>query len=151
MPLYEYKCKNCSFVTEINQDINDDTEFLCPDCYLPLKRVFTPFHISHKNSKPIQDKQSQHQEMKQELNDDYGVESVVPLGGNNIESIYQDVKSQGNYVKEQMHQNAEQKAKEQKEKRKSWKHEALKRAPYRAQVKREKREQEKQEKRKINL
>ncbi|MCB1258480.1 MAG: FmdB family transcriptional regulator [Microthrixaceae bacterium] len=51
MPIYEYRCKNCSHQFEIQQSMSDDALTDCPNCNEPqLRKVFQPVGISFKGS-----------------------------------------------------------------------------------------------------
>lgn len=51
MPVYEYRCKNCSHDFEVSQAMSDDPLTVCPQCGEPqLRKVFQPVGISFKGS-----------------------------------------------------------------------------------------------------
>ena len=50
MPVYEYKCKNCSYQFELKQSFNDNSIVTCPRCGSNAKRIFSPVPIIFKGS-----------------------------------------------------------------------------------------------------
>lgn len=50
MPLYEYRCKNCSAIHEIEHGFNDERPTKCPLCGGELIRVFHPVGVVFKGS-----------------------------------------------------------------------------------------------------
>ena len=50
MPLYDYRCRACSKVTEIRHGFREAHDVVCPECGGELARVFTPAGIVFKGS-----------------------------------------------------------------------------------------------------
>ena len=50
MPAYDYKCKACDEVFEINRSHSDETLVTCPTCKGDTRRVFTPVGVVFKGS-----------------------------------------------------------------------------------------------------
>jgi putative FmdB family regulatory protein len=50
MPLYDYKCRNCSKVTEVRHGFRESHLGACPSCGGELARVFNPAGIVFKGS-----------------------------------------------------------------------------------------------------
>ena len=50
MPLYDYKCRACSKVTEVRHGFREPYDGSCPDCGGDLARVFNPAGIVFKGS-----------------------------------------------------------------------------------------------------
>jgi putative FmdB family regulatory protein len=50
LPVYEYKCENCSCRFELKQSFNDNSAVTCPQCRSSTKRVFSPVPIIFKGS-----------------------------------------------------------------------------------------------------
>ncbi len=50
MPLYDYRCRTCSKVTEVRHGSRDAHAESCPDCGGELARVFHPAGIVFKGS-----------------------------------------------------------------------------------------------------
>jgi putative FmdB family regulatory protein len=48
MPIYEYKCDNCSFEFEKKQAFNDEPRSVCQKCGGEARRVFSPVPIFFK-------------------------------------------------------------------------------------------------------
>ncbi|MDH4318414.1 MAG: zinc ribbon domain-containing protein [Desulfobulbaceae bacterium] len=47
MPVYEYECKSCENIFEIQQKISDDPLASCPDCGSEVKKIVSrsSFHL----------------------------------------------------------------------------------------------------------
>jgi putative FmdB family regulatory protein len=41
MPLYEYECKKCNKVFEVQQKISDEPLKECPECHSPVKKIMS--------------------------------------------------------------------------------------------------------------
>lgn len=50
LPLYDYKCRACSKVTEVRHGFHEPYDGSCPDCGGDLARVFNPAGIVFKGS-----------------------------------------------------------------------------------------------------
>jgi putative FmdB family regulatory protein len=50
LPLYDYKCRACSKVTEVRHGFREPYDGSCPDCGGDLARVFNPAGIVFKGS-----------------------------------------------------------------------------------------------------
>jgi putative FmdB family regulatory protein len=50
LPLYDYKCRACSKVTEVRHGFREPYAGTCPDCGGELARVFNPAGIVFKGS-----------------------------------------------------------------------------------------------------
>jgi len=50
LPLYDYKCRACSNVTEVRHGFREAYDGTCPDCGGELARVFNPAGIVFKGS-----------------------------------------------------------------------------------------------------
>ena len=50
MPLYDYRCRACSKVTEVRHGFREPYDGSCPDCGGDLARVFNPAGIVFKGS-----------------------------------------------------------------------------------------------------
>ena len=50
MPLYDYRCRACSKVTEIRHNVREAHHEVCPECGGELARVFSPAGIVFKGS-----------------------------------------------------------------------------------------------------
>ena len=50
MPLYDYRCRACSKVTEVRHGFREPHNRVCPECGGELARVFTPTGIVFKGS-----------------------------------------------------------------------------------------------------
>jgi putative FmdB family regulatory protein len=50
LPLYDYRCRDCSTVTEVRHGFREDHDGACPNCGGALARVFNPAGIVFKGS-----------------------------------------------------------------------------------------------------
>lgn len=50
MPLYDYRCRACSKVTEVRHGFREAHQAACPECGGELARVFSPAGIVFKGS-----------------------------------------------------------------------------------------------------
>ena len=50
MPVYDFKCSECSTVFEIKRSPRQLDDVRCPECDAPAKRVFTPVGAIFKGS-----------------------------------------------------------------------------------------------------
>jgi putative FmdB family regulatory protein len=50
LPLYDYRCRACSTVTEVRHGFREAHDAVCPECGGELARVFTPAGIVFKGS-----------------------------------------------------------------------------------------------------
>ena len=50
MPLYDYRCRACSKVTEVRHGFREGHQVACPECGGELARVFSPAGIVFKGS-----------------------------------------------------------------------------------------------------
>lgn len=50
MPIYEYKCFNCGFITEKLQKINDITNENCQTCNFTMKKIISPSNFKLKGT-----------------------------------------------------------------------------------------------------
>jgi len=89
--------------------------------------------------------------MRADLKDNYGVTTVRPVNGKSIDSVYSDVKEQGNLVKDQMQETTEKNTKKTKDKSREWMRSALPRTKKRYKEKIEKKRKEDVASRRITL
>ena len=50
MPVYEYKCGDCSLSFELIRRVADESEHPCPQCQGRARRVFSPVSVVFKGS-----------------------------------------------------------------------------------------------------
>jgi len=134
--------------------MNDTPVYLCPDCNVEMKRVYNTFGLVHGKRlihDKIQEKLRNESDMKQEMKEEYGVESFQPIAAQSMKDVYNDVKAQGSYVKERMQAETEKAQAKRKEKSKEWKAKAMKRAPQRSREKVERKKAEAAKKRSISI
>lgn len=120
---------------EFLHGMGESPEYVCPDCEVPLKRVYNSFGMSHGKrlvQARIDDKLKAESDMKQEMKEDYGVESFKPVRAASMRDVYNDVKSSGSFVKERMVAEAERNQAARDRKAREWKKGAMKRAPQRS-------------------
>ena len=154
MPAYDYRCPECGFMDEVTHGMTEKPIYDCPDCDVEMKRVFSVPHLGHGKTieqKRFSDRSAQESDMKQEMSEDYGVESFVPFGKNGVSDVYSDIKGNGSFVKERMQAESEVSEKKQKVKKREWMKQALKRAPKRSREKKERKAAEDAKNRAVRL
>lgn len=157
MSTYEYFCQKCQYVTKIFHSIKEQPTISCEHCgSKKTERLISPCHfIIHSTRANIKkrDKQQRRKDMKADLSENYGVEEMCPIhsGSNSFENAYNDVKMQGNLVRDQMQAKTEINEKKKRVKRREWQKEALKRTKQRAIEKKKMRAKEEAAKRRITL
>ncbi|MBU0686765.1 MAG: zinc ribbon domain-containing protein [Candidatus Margulisbacteria bacterium] len=50
MPLYDYKCKKCGYIFEVEQRMTDPKLKYCPECKGAVERLISPVGIIFKGS-----------------------------------------------------------------------------------------------------
>lgn len=50
MPIYEYRCNDCSSEFDVRKSFGDDSSCSCPKCQGEAQRVFSPVPIIFKGS-----------------------------------------------------------------------------------------------------
>jgi putative FmdB family regulatory protein len=50
MPAYDFRCTECSCVSEVSRPSSDDSPIPCPQCGAPTKQVFYPVGVHFKGS-----------------------------------------------------------------------------------------------------
>ena len=50
MPVYEYKCSDCSTQFELRRSFGDESELPCPECKGKVRRVFSAVPIIFRGS-----------------------------------------------------------------------------------------------------
>ena len=155
MPIREFVCGNCDYSFEFLQRKKESPR-KCPACEEVgyLQRVISACAFATRNNRmeaKVRDEVTRGVEIKQELKEDHGIEGFSPVGSNTVQDVYDDVKSQGSFVKDQMQETQERNQKANKKKRRKWMEGALKRSPKRRIEMKEKRAEESAEKRKITL
>lgn len=154
MPRYDYKCPECESVGEVFHSMNENPLYLCPQCDVKMKRVYNSFGLNHGKRlvhDKIQEKLKYESDMKQEMKEDYGVESFQPIAASSMKDVYNDVKSKGAFVKERMQSEAERTSSHKKKKGKEWMKGAMRRAPARSREKVETKKAEAAKKRAISI
>jgi len=136
MPIYEYECSGCGFVTEVLHRMSECPEVVCGKCGgAETARIMsscsfregTPqsFRREHDEAKRIVN-------MRHELQEDYGVRGINMVSnsaGKTYQDIYHDIKSQGQGVPEAMQERTEANRKAVKEKQRDWMRGAMARLP----------------------
>lgn len=138
MPNYDYRCVSCEDTFEVFHSIKDKPVVVCPSCgHKGAKKIPSLCGISIRQNTTLmrkyRDSVSKQNDMRKELRESYGLHTINPLGGNTISDVYRDVRSRGNFVREEMAKSAEESAAKTKAKQKEWKRKAAKRAPARGQ------------------
>lgn len=154
MPAYDYKCPECESVGEVVHKMDEKPVYLCPQCDVVMKRVYNSFGVNHGETLShgkVVDHFKKEADMKQEMKEDYGIEGFKPITAKNMKEVYDDVKSQGSFVKERMQAQVEQNAAAKKKKSREWMTKAMKRAPERSIEKVERKKAEEAKKRAIRI
>jgi putative FmdB family regulatory protein len=153
MPLYDYMCPECGLLEEYSHGMNENPTYTCP-CNGIMKKVFNSFNLSNGKSrlfKAVKDKVVRESDYRADLKENYGVESIAPIRRTTVSEVYNDVKSQGSLVRDQMQANKELETSKREIRQREWKQGAMKRAPNRSRELVHRREVEAQQKRAIKL
>jgi len=155
MPFYDYGCENCEAEFETFHSIQEKPKVKCPECgSIRTRKLVSGFGIIVRSTgakRRVLDHVRRESDAKQDLLENFGVENVQPVDGSSFSDVYNDIKSRGTSVRDQMQQEKEQKETQRRAKRKEWAKAANKRAPKRHKVKQEKKAQEAAQKRAIRL
>lgn len=155
MPQYDYRCPECESVGEVTHGMNESPIYECPQCEgAIMKRVYNSFGLTHGKrivQGKIMDKLKHESDMKQEMREEYGVESFQPVAASSMEEVYNDVKSKGSFVRERMQAETERTESKRKKKSRDWMKKAMKRAPERSREKIERNKAEEYKKRSISI
>jgi putative FmdB family regulatory protein len=154
LPNYEYRCPQCESIGEVFHSMNESPSYLCPQCEVEMKKVFTAFNIGQGKrlvQQKIADKLKHEQEMKQEMKEEYGVESFQPIAAQSMKEVYDDVKASGSFVRERMQAETERTESKRKVKSKDWMSKAMRRAPERSREKVERKKADAFNKRTISI
>jgi hypothetical protein len=103
----------------------------CPKCGKPSRKVPSLFAMKKGSTvagRMALDVMKKEREARASLSRDYGVEKIAPLRGQTISDVHRDVKSRGNFVREEMSRNGEETAKKNLAKRREWAVKANRRA-----------------------
>lgn len=105
MPTYDYQCQKCASLFEVSHSIGEFPSEGCPRCgSLEIKKSVSGFYLGN-SSKGISSA-SKYKDMKADLSENYGIESVNMRNGS-FEDLYKGIKKDGSRVKEQMLAGAE--------------------------------------------
>jgi len=104
MPTYDYGCTSCENIFEVVHSFRDKPEIKCTKCGNVCKKQISSCSFSIRSGDSISSMSTV--EMKQDLSENYGIESVNPISGT-FKDFYQGVKKDGAKVKEQMKQGEE--------------------------------------------
>lgn len=136
MPHYDYRCVSCESVFEVFHSMKDKPVVVCPSCRSRnTKKVpsLCGINIGHNSSqmRKAKDEFRKQGAMRMDLKENYGLHTVQPLAGRTFPEVYSDIKSRGDFVREEMARSAENEAAKKKAKQMEWKRKAAKRAPAR--------------------
>jgi putative FmdB family regulatory protein len=135
MPNYDYKCIECECEKEVNHSISDSPQLKCDDCGGDMKKIISACHFSLRETlarNHFINEAKKDSDIRSDLQENYGIEKINPVGKNDLKSVYNDVKEQGSFVREQMQASKEKEEKRIAKKQKEWKKGAAKRAPGRS-------------------
>jgi len=114
--------------------MNDMPYVVCPKCGSSARKIPSLCSISVKNSHQtwkVFDGLRQENDIKHDLKDRYGIESVRPLAGQTLREVYDDIRSRGSEARDMMQAKMEQSAKAKKAKQREWAIKASRRATQR--------------------
>jgi len=155
MPFYDYGCEKCSAEFETFHSIKESPKVRCPECNsLKTRKLVSACGIIVHNTgakRRVCDHFRREADAKQDLLENHGVENVRPNRGHTFSSVYNDIKSRGTFVQDQMQQQAGEREQKQRRKRKEMAKRANKTATARAKVIKEKKAKKEAEKRAIRL
>ena len=154
MPMYDYRCPECESVGEVFHGMSESPVYMCPQCEVEMKRVYNTFGLTHGKRlvhDKIQDKLKSESDMKQDMSENYGVESFQPIAAQSMSEVYNDVRASGSFVKERMQAEAERSTSKKQKKGREWMTGAMKRAPERSRQKVERKKAEASKKRAIRI
>ena len=155
MPRYDYECTACGVTFEALHSMTEKPTVVCPECGCErTRRVYSSFNMSVRNTSVRQqlvDGQKRSVERKQDLIENYGVENVAPVGGASESSVYQDIKAQGDFVRDKMQAQRELNEKKQKQKHRDWTAKARPRADKRGREMKERKAADEAKKRAISI
>lgn len=154
MPAYDYRCPECESVGEVRHAMGESPTYLCPQCDVPMRRVFNTFNLGHGKraiQRKVEDKLKAESDMKQEMLEDHGVESFQPIAAQSMREVYDDVKASGSFVKERMQAEKEKAEAKRRKKSREWMSKAMKRAPERSRQKVERKKAEAAKSRAVSI
>lgn len=134
VPTYLYRCRECVAEQDVIHLMAETPQVPCPRCGLAMRKVPALFAVGHgltQTQRHACDQLRAQSDMRAELRQDFGVETVAPIGNRSFESMYRDVKASGGAVREQMAQKAEENSARVNAKQREWKKGAQRRAPKR--------------------
>jgi len=135
MPNYDYRCTACDGEREVNHSISEKPQLKCEECGKDMKKMISACHFKLRETLATNhfiNEAKKETDMRSDLRENYGVEKINPIGKNDIKSVYNDVKSQGDCVRERMQESKEKEDSKIAKKQKEWKKGAAKRAPGRS-------------------
>jgi len=103
MAFYDYRCSKCESEFEVTHGMMEKPRVKCPECGSKASKMPSACGIVvHGGCDKMRDSIVRNTEAKQDLLENYGVEGVTPLAGNNFESTYKEIKESGSMVRDQM-------------------------------------------------
>jgi len=152
MAFYDYRCVKCDKVFEVSHGMTESPEVKCPECGFESVKVPSVCGIVVRGgASHMRDSVIRQTDAKQDLIENYGVENVTPLGGQNFDSVYKDIKSQGTMVKDQMQEKMERNEAKKRVERREWARKAHKRVGARTRKAEEMKKKEAAKKRAISV
>ncbi len=134
MPFYDYGCRACDIEFEVQHSMTEKPVVVCPACRSKKNRKMVSacgiiIHGDAFIQRQVKDNMVRESEARQDLDENYGVEKVCPVGPNSFNTVYKDIKARGSAVRDEMQQTREENTTKQEAKAKEWKRHAYKRAP----------------------
>ena len=122
MPSYDYRCRKCDAVFEAFHSIAERSVPACPGCRSKkTKKLISACHFTVRNtfsSARKIDRLDRQRDMKTDLLENHGIESITPLQNESFENVYNTIKGSGSMAKEQMDRSKEKNQQKQDEKKK---------------------------------
>jgi len=155
MPNYDYVCKECGGEHEETHGMTASPEVKCHKCGSSnTVKAIRACGVITRNSgarSRLADAQKKEASQRQDLSENYGVENITPVGGNSFATAYNDVKTQGSKVRDEMQARRAVNATSVKKKQREWGVKSRARVEERTRVANDKKAEAAQKKRAIKL
>ena len=152
MAFYDYRCDKCDGVFEVSHGMTETPDIKCPKCGTKASKMPSVCGIVVRGgASNMRDSIVKQGDARQDLLENYGVENVTPLAGQNFDSVYKDIKSQGSMVKDQMQEKVATNEAKKRIERREWVKKANKRVGERTRKAQEKKKKEEAKKRAIKV
>ena len=154
MPNYDYRCQKCGNIDEVFHGIDEVPRQKCSVCVGKMAKMISRVNVSFKNTltaRALKDQHVRETDMRQDLRENHMVEKVAATAGRPLEAVYNEIKGQGDFVRDRMQSETEINARKTRNKQREWARKANRRVEKRTIEKQERKKAEEAEKRKIVL